>query len=233
MLKELALGGGTLRYELIRKKVKRINLRVRADGSVTVSASRLVPLCVIEDFLRQKEAFLRNAIRRAEERKRETPSHAAGSSVRLWGEELALHFEKGGRSRAVREGDALRLYLREPEEPAAREAALAKWEKEQCEKAAAELLERWYPVLQPFGVPRPMLRFRRMSSRWGSCIPKKGAVTLNTRLLAFPESCMEYVLIHELCHLLQPDHSQKFRAWLDRFLPDWRERKRLLDGKEP
>ena len=67
-----------------------------------------------------------------------------------------------------------------------------------------------------------------MKSRWGSCMPKKGVVTLNTHLLAYSEECIEYIIVHELCHFLQADHSEKFYGWMDCFLADWRQRRREL-----
>lgn len=227
MICEIVLSGGVLRYELTRKRVRRINLRVRPDGSVAVSASARVPLEVIESFLRKKENFLMEAIKKTEEKKREIFC-AEGERIPYLGGELTLHFEKSHRYSASVEGERLSLRLREPEDLRAREAAVLRWKKETCAELAKGLMRRWYPVARSFGVPEPELRFRDMSSRWGSCIPEKKIVTLNTRLLEFPQACMEYVLVHELCHFLQPDHSPAFYGWLDRFLPDWRERRKKL-----
>lgn len=228
MRRELRLGGAMLSYELTRKKVKRINVRVRMDGSVAVSAPRNVPLVQIEAFLREKEDFLLAAIEKTAARRQEETPCCDGEVVMAFGEPLTLRFRRGAAFRAEEGNGVLWLTLRAPESETARRAALERWQKERCATAAQRLLQKWLPVLTPWGVPEPTLRFRRMTSRWGSCVPQRRSVTLNTRLLSYPEECLEAVLLHELCHFLQPDHSAAFYRWMDRFLPDWRERRRLL-----
>jgi len=74
-----------------------------------------------------------------------------------------------------------------------------------------------------------VLRLRTMETRWGSCVAKKGIITLNKRLFEVPESCIEYVVTHELCHLLHPNHSNYFYAFLTMLMPDRKTRKQALD----
>lgn len=87
------------------------------------------------------------------------------------------------------------------------------------------LLERWEPRL---GVRSKKLVFREMRSRWGSCQPSTGRICINTRLALYPPECLEYVVVHELCHLLERGHGPAFKALLDHHLPDWRTRRKLL-----
>ena len=93
----------------------------------------------------------------------------------------------------------------------------------------AEIISEIYPVFQKYGVPMPTLYLRDMETRWGSCLAKKGIVTMNRRLIEAPRNCIEYVVMHELCHFLHPDHSKRFYAFLTTLMPDWRERKSILD----
>lgn len=78
----------------------------------------------------------------------------------------------------------------------------------------------------------PEIRFRRMKSRWGSCQPVRGVLTFNSALIHVPERCIEYVVLHELCHFIRPDHSPRFRVELDALMPDWRERQKEIRGYE-
>ena len=87
------------------------------------------------------------------------------------------------------------------------------------------LLEKWEPVI---GVRTKKLVFRNMKSRWGSCQPATGRVCINTRLALFPPRCLEYVVVHELVHMLEPSHNARFHAFVDEFLPDWKETRKLL-----
>ena len=93
------------------------------------------------------------------------------------------------------------------------------------EGAVAPLLEIWEPII---GVRVKKLAFRNMKSCWGSCQPATGRVCINTRLVLYPPRCLEYVVVHELVHMLEPSHNARFHELMDGFLPDWRERRKLL-----
>ena len=93
---------------------------------------------------------------------------------------------------------------------------------------AACTAEELYPLVAPFGVARPAPRVRPMRSRWGSCHYIKGVVVRSSHLLAKPWAAVEYVVLHELCHFVHPDHSQAFYGLLASLMPDWRQRKALL-----
>lgn len=90
---------------------------------------------------------------------------------------------------------------------------------------ALVLIAKWEPLM---GVKAKKLALRDMSSRWGSCNPETGRICLNIQLLNYPEECLEYVVVHELCHLLERGHGQRFKALMDTYLPDWRERRARL-----
>lgn len=87
------------------------------------------------------------------------------------------------------------------------------------------LLEEWEDII---GVRVKKLVFRNMKSRWGSCQPATGRVCINTRLALYPPQCLEYVVVHELVHMLEPSHNARFHALMDEFLPNWKETKKLL-----
>ncbi len=87
------------------------------------------------------------------------------------------------------------------------------------------ILEKWEDII---GVRVKKLVFRNMKSRWGSCQPATGRVCINTRLALFPPQCLEYVVVHELVHMLEPSHNARFHALMDEFLPNWKEAKKLL-----
>jgi len=100
---------------------------------------------------------------------------------------------------------------------------------QQCKTIFSEVMDELYPLVKKYGVEKPFLRIRDMETRWGSCLTKKCVVTLNKRLLEAPRNCIEYVVMHELCHFLHPNHSKQFYSFLSMLMPDWKERKRYLD----
>ena len=89
------------------------------------------------------------------------------------------------------------------------------------------LVEKWEPIL---GVKAQTLAYRKMKSRWGSCQPSTGRICINTVLALCPPECLEYVVVHELCHLLVPGHGPEFHALMDSVMPDWKQRRAKLRG---
>lgn len=87
---------------------------------------------------------------------------------------------------------------------------------------------KWEPVLN---VRAAGFTLRSMKTRWGSCTVDTGKIRINTRLALYPEECLEYVVVHELCHLIEPGHNQRFYACVERCLPDWELRRKQLSEK--
>lgn len=100
---------------------------------------------------------------------------------------------------------------------------------EALKKKILRLAAHWEPVM---GVHCTGWQIREMKTRWGSCTVQTGKIRLNLRLARKPEDCLEYVCVHELCHLLEPSHNARFHRLMDGFLPDWRERKQRLNESE-
>ncbi len=227
---------GPVTYQLERKAVKNLNLRVRRDGSVYLSAGRRVPVAQLDAFVVQKAGFVHRAIRQFRELERQRPAprqYLAGERLALLGRELRLEVSQGAPEGVTVEGDAMKLRLRDPEDASRRERLVERFLDEQCRQLFPRILEEVYPPFRELGVAFPALRLRRMKSRWGSCLVGKGVVTLNKGLLAAPRGCIEYVAVHELCHFLHPDHSQEFYQLLSRMMPDWKARRELLNRGVP
>lgn len=90
------------------------------------------------------------------------------------------------------------------------------------------MVERWYPAVASHGVSMPHVTVRRMSSRYGSCSVGRGRITLASILVDVPRECAEYVVLHELTHFLYPNHGREFYAFIEKYMPDWKQRERLL-----
>ena len=102
---------------------------------------------------------------------------------------------------------------------------------EECLKIFASICSRWYPCFAAVLPQKPEIRVKEMRSRWGVCHPAKGYITLNRRLIGYPEPVIEYVVLHELVHFLHPDHQAGFHAEMAKWMPDYKERRaRLREG---
>ena len=184
-------GEKNIKYILEQKQVKNINLRVRPDGSVKVSASPRVDASQIDDFVLSKAEFILKAMKRFE---------VMADAERQFQAELTK--QKAGSESLL-------------EDPA----------------VFTEILDEVYPAFIPYGVKKPAVRIRTMKSCWGSCLVNKGIITLNRKLLMKPRECIEYVVVHELCHFIHPNHSKQFYSFMEQFMPDWKERKARLNGR--
>lgn len=231
MTKSIILGGRVIEYELCRKQVKNINLRIKPDMSISVSANWAVPTAAIESFIRSKEKLILRALDRYA-RRGETAAKALdyneGELVRLFGEDRLLHIVESGRSYVSYDGFIITLRVKDTENYELRKKTLDKWLKEKCTEKVTEICEKVYPEFEKRGVRYPEIKFRTMTSCWGSCRPTRGALTFNTALVHATEECIEYVAVHEFSHFLHPDHSAAFHACVAEILPDWKERKKLL-----
>ena len=108
------------------------------------------------------------------------------------------------------------------------EKIIEKYVKDECIKVFTSITEQLCPLLYEYGVKMPEIKVRKMKTRWGSCMPYKQVITLNLTLAYKPLCCTEYVVLHELCHLVHPNHSKKFYALIQKYMPDYKQRKDLL-----
>ena len=106
--------------------------------------------------------------------------------------------------------------------------AVDEWYRKRAKDILGRYMNKCYVIVSRHGIPEPVITIRSMRSRWGSCSPK-GRITLNLKLVMLPVHCIEYVIMHELCHLKHHNHSKLFYSFLTRCLPDWRESKETLD----
>ena len=224
--------GIPLHYSLERKNVKNLNLHVRKDGSVYVSANNAVPEEKIDEFLLSKGTFIRNAQNKFMEQEHYKPlpkQYVSGETFYIQGRALRLKVSQSTKEKILSDGVYLHLEVKDPQNFTQKERLVKKYLDRQCKTVFGEIVDEMYPVFQKYGVTPPILRIRNMDTRWGSCLPGKGIITLNKRLLEAPRNCIEYVVMHEFCHFIHPNHSKHFYDFLSMLMPDWKERKRILD----
>lgn len=233
MQRTIQIEGSPLQYTLERKNVKNLNLHVRKDGSVYVSANAVVPEEKIDEFLVSKGTFIRNAQRRFQEQEQCKPlpkQYVSGETFYIQGRALRLKVTQANKDNVYSDGVYLFLEVKDSRDFTKKERLVKRFLDGQCKTVFGEIVEELYPVFQKYGVAPPVLRIRNMDTRWGSCLPGKGVITLNKRLLEAPRNCIEYVVMHELCHFIHPNHSRHFYDFLTMLMPDWKERKRILDA---
>lgn len=227
-----------LTFELERKRVKNVNLRVRRDGTVYVSAPQRMGDADIVRFVSAKRGWIARRMAEAKAAAAER-DHAwrDEETVRLWGKEVRVALRvcgKGAEEGAFLDEGVLVVRVRvrwagDGDGAVAHRARLVgAFLREELFGRLGPLLAHHEPRM---GVHASQVRIRDMRSRWGSCNVRSRAITINLELVHRPPQCVESVVVHELCHLLEPSHNARFRALMDRHCPTWRETRRILNAR--
>lgn len=233
MLRTVEADGNAISYTLERKPVKNINLRIRPDNCVYVSAPKDVVAKMVDAFVVEKSAYILRALKKFKNRNRESTlenNFVNGETVKFLGRNLRLKIKNASRSKVESDESYVTLYVKDVQDADLKKRVLETWLRKKCKDEITAICKKVYPQVKKYGIAFPEIQLREMVSRWGSCSPKKGFVTFNTALIAMPVSCIEYVVTHEFTHFLYPNHSKKFYQQLATFMPDWEERKKRLEG---
>ena len=216
--------------EIERKPIKTLRLRVLPpDGRLRVSAPLGVSDNTIETFLQKHAVWIKRQQTRVAAQQPRTPlAYVTGEKITVMGRCYTLRICVSGKTRVEAVGDELLLFLPEQSTDVQRAAAVDRWRRCLLEGRIAVLTPKWE---QSTGLRAEQWQIRQMTTRWGSCTPGTRRIRLNLQLTAFPTECLEYVILHELIHLRIPNHGKDFYVLMDRYMPDWRERKALLNGK--
>ena len=229
----VVLEGRSFLYTLIRKNVKNINLRVKPDGQIIVSAGKRVPAEYVDSVIREKQQFLSRALGKFEERKeienKKIRRYVTGEEFWLLGRQVRLQVGQADRERASLQEDVLFLYVKDTSDFRRKERLYLGWRQQFCREVFQQVLEKVYLKFQKYQVPCPRVRVRSMTSRWGSCQPEQGKITLNSRLIGAPLEDIEYVAVHEFAHFIHPNHSKAFWNLVAEFVPDWKLRRKELN----
>ena len=232
MIKEIVLNGNRIEYDLQRKDVKNINLRIKADRTIFLSANPRVSQEVIEEFIESKSEYILKALAHYEELAKYAPKpkqYVDGETFRVLGHDRRLKVIEGKRNKIEYDESYITLTVKNPSDFTLKKKLIDRWLMSICKDTIQSLCDAIYPKFQKYGVAYPTIRYRNMVSRWGSCQPKRCALTFNYALAEAPISCIEYVVVHEFTHFLHPNHSKKFYQQLAMFMPDWEERKTILE----
>ncbi len=220
--------------KVVRKAIKNVHLRVYPpEGRVRVSA----PTALSDDAVRQVVAAKLDWIRKQQARlagreQQSAPQYVSGERHEYGGRRYVLNvvYRDGPPAVRLRDGTTVDLCVRPGSDAAQRERVLLGWYRAQLRELIPPLIARWEPIL---GVQVAEWGVKAMKTRWGSCNTQARRIWLNLDLVRKPPSYLEYVVVHEMVHLLERGHGPRFRALMDRFLPGWRETRKALNLAPP
>ncbi len=218
-------------FEVARKNIKHMYIRLCPDtGIVKISAPRGVSRGVIKGFALTKLAWINKHRPAAVKKIRTSRSFKTGEAHYFRGEEYRLDviLRDGPPGVELIAADkTIRLCIRKEESPEKKRELLESWYTARLKERLAGLVPEWEKKI---GASAKEWRVRKMKRRWGTCSVNERRIWFNLELVKKPDRCLEYIVVHELAHLLEAGHNRKYRELMDKLLPEWRELKDELNN---
>lgn len=214
-------------FSLERRDRSTLEISVEPDATVKVIAPFDASMDLISEKVKKRADWILKQKRYFQEMPPRQPAreYVPGETHYFLGKPYRLKFEAADIQSVQIEGPLIVVYgTREPDRV---ETLLRDWYRQHAALVLEGLLAEWFPRLRIDGA-RPTIQIRKMEKRWGSCT-SKGTVNFNEDLIKAPKACIEYVVVHELCHLIEANHSGEFFRLLDAHLPNWRASKARLE----
>lgn len=225
--KQIDVGG--ISVDVTFKKIKNVHLSVHPPtGKVRISAPTRLKLDTIRVFAISKLDWITKQQTRLQAQEREAArEYLDRESHYVWGRRYLLKVNEEDTTPAVElKHNQMVLKVRPGTGLEKKEAVVSAWYREQLRIAMLPLIARWEKLL---GVKAEHIFVQRMKTKWGSCTPLRHSIRLNSELAKKPRECLEYVIVHELVHLLEPSHNIRFVSLMDQFMPQWRQHRDELN----
>lgn len=221
MTNQIELGDILVEVEL--KDIKNVHLSVYPpNGRVRITAPKRMDIETVRVYAISRLGWIKEQQRKFKEQERETPrEYLDRESHYLWGVRYLLEIIEDEQPSGIElSHKRMILHVRPGADQAKKQVIVEEWYRKQIRLEAEPLIEKWE---QKIGVKVKRLFIQRMKTRWGSCKPDTGNIRLNTELAKKPRECLEYIIVHELAHLLEPTHNAQFIVLMDKYLPHWRQ----------
>lgn len=229
---QIHFGNQLIEFFIERKDVKNVNLNIKPDMTIHISANEKVPLNFIYDFIRSKGRWILKHVRQFEEvlpLKYNEREYVSGESYKYLGKQYRLRVEQSLTETVKYFRGFIYLSVKNPADFSKKEKMMDNWYKEKAYKTFNESLDKMLGLIEKYGVERPTLEIRTMKARWGSAQIDNQTILINTELIKAPKYCIDYVILHELVHFKYNNHSDSFYNMLFTLMPDWEKRKKILD----
>jgi hypothetical protein len=233
-LRTVEYNGNKIEYYLTYKNVKNINLRIRSsDGTVQVSASPRVNVCQIDEFVAENGGFISDALKRYSLAKSRAEQFAgnglnSGDEVFVLGKRLKIKLVTSDTEGVQIDDEYITIAVSDVTDYAKKSALLDNKLEAIRNEVFIGIVDKIYPVFERMNIKRPEIIFKDGVSRWGYCQPKKGIIMMNKQLVGVPVPLIEYLALHELSHLIYPNHSKEYWDFVSRLMPDCHRRRKIL-----
>ncbi|QUH18952.1 M48 family metallopeptidase [Alkaliphilus sp. B6464] len=228
---EISYGGKVIEFELNRKNVKNVNLNVKPDMAIMISANENVPIDFIKNFVKNNAPWILKNIKHFEETQpyENLKEYVSGETFKYLGKQYRLKVFESEKEEVKYFRGFIHLYVKDKTNYERKEKLVEAWFRQRAEIIFNESLDKVYSLVQKHNISKPNVMIKIMKARWGSCIKEKNIILLNYELIKAPKYCIDYVVLHELIHFIEGNHSKDFYSLMTVLMPDWRDRKEILD----
>lgn len=227
MVDEIKLGD--IAVDVIMKDIKNVHLSVHPPtGRVRIAAPKRMDMEAIRLFAISKLGWIKDQQRKLNGQERETPREfLERESHYVWGKRYLFSVHEAEQPPSIElKHSRMVLTVRPGADVAKRQQVVEGWYRDLVKSATPAMIARWEPKI---GVDVADFYVRRMKTRWGSCNSQARTIRLNTDLAKKPSECLEYIVVHEMIHILEPTHNDRFQALMGQYMPDWKQRRQMLN----
>ncbi len=210
-------------YTLLTKQVKNINMHIEKSGEIVVSANPYVPLERIDAFVSSKIAWIHKHQRAIQKRSQQVLR--SDTEMMLFGKEYMIKYTEGSFNHVSYGEGIIHVVIKQN---ADKQRIIQRFLDKLCMDVFTDIAKLTNHMLEDYHLEFPSIQLRAMKSRWGSCIPQKHKITLNKNLIHYPVEFIEYVVLHEFVHFIQPNHSKAFYRIIENHMPNYKERIALV-----
>ncbi len=228
---DLSFGHRSFVVDIAFGNRKYLSITVHPDLRITAKAPAGYDSEIIHNHLKKRASWIAKQLNYFEQLQ-PLPTErkfVSGETHYYLGRQYRLRIRKGKPARVRLMGRFFEMELADTNDRKKAKKLMLDWYSKHAKELLLRRLGQYAPIFERMGAFVQEVRFRRMKKRWGSCCSEAGIIILNTELVKAPIHCIDYVLIHELCHLICPHHDKKFYHLLGRILPDWEKRKERLE----
>lgn len=212
---------------IIRKDIKNINLRVKPNCDVILSAPLKTTDTHIQYVLNKRADWIQSKLEFYQRKPIEmVKEYVSGENCRFLGRNYRLKIFQGNEETVKLNGGYLTVFVKDKNNLQSKEKLIKNWYFDKASKHFQKAIDKYQPIVDK---TIQHIRIRKMKTRWGSCNPEKSYINLNSELIKTPTRCIEYVVFHELAHLIHPNHDKNFYNYLSVHMPNWKQIKNKLE----
>lgn len=221
----------TVPIHILRKPIKNYYIKISPDLSIIVSMPLKMDMDIIYKFLNSHKKWIEKSINKFQKAKEENIKDdlVNGGTVKILDSQYIVYIYKSDENKVLLDGFNLYIYSKKAEDKNYLQKQYNEFLKSESKIYFQKVINKYLPVFQKYNIPAPTIKIKPMKSKWGSCKPNTAEITLNLHLYKVSDKCINYVILHELTHLVHTGHKKRFYNFLQKYMPNYQEIEKQLD----